>query len=150
MALDLAIRYPDLVRALVLLEPDASRELAPAAVAWVEPVIRRLRRVATHLGVDAVAEALITEVAGGALGSFRTRSGARSAATAPRSSPSSRASGGSADTAAIRDRATDSARDGRGLAPEFHQAPEALAETIPNARLSQVGGGHLIDPAAPT
>jgi hypothetical protein len=33
--------------------------------------------------------------------------------------------------------------------PEFHQAPEALAETIPNARLSQVGGGHIIDPAAP-
>ena len=40
---DLAIRYPELVRALVLLEPDASRELAPAAVAWVEPVTRRLR-----------------------------------------------------------------------------------------------------------
>ncbi len=33
--------------------------------------------------------------------------------------------------------------------PEFHQAPEALAEAIPSARLSRVGGGHLINPASP-
>jgi hypothetical protein len=33
--------------------------------------------------------------------------------------------------------------------PEFHQAPEALAKAIPGARLSRVGGGHLIDPALP-
>jgi hypothetical protein len=33
--------------------------------------------------------------------------------------------------------------------PEFHQAPEALAAVLPNARLSRVGGGHLIDPASP-
>ena len=33
--------------------------------------------------------------------------------------------------------------------PEFHQAPEALAEALPNARLARVGGGHLIDPASP-
>ena len=33
--------------------------------------------------------------------------------------------------------------------PEFHEAPQALAHALPNARVSLVGGGHLIDPAAP-
>jgi hypothetical protein len=33
--------------------------------------------------------------------------------------------------------------------PEFHEAPAALAAAIPNARTAKVGGGHLIDPAAP-
>ena len=33
--------------------------------------------------------------------------------------------------------------------PEFHDDPEALAAALPNARLSRVGGGHLIDPASP-
>ena len=152
MAVDLAIRYPELVRALVLLEPDASRELAPAAVAWVEPVTRRLRKVATNLGVDAVAEALITEVAGeDAWGSFpdevrRTLSGNGPAILAELEGEWWL----DADTAAIAAieqptlvvMAADSP-------PEFHQAPEALAKAIPNARLSQVGGGHIIDPAAP-
>jgi pimeloyl-ACP methyl ester carboxylesterase len=152
MAVDLAIRYPELVRALVLLEPDASRELAPAAVAWVEPVTRRLRKVATNFGVDAVAEALITEVAGeDAWGSFpdevrRTLSGNGPAILAEL--------GGEwwldADTAAIgaieQPTLVVMAADSP---PEFHQAPEALAKAIPNARLSQVGGGHIIDPAAP-
>jgi pimeloyl-ACP methyl ester carboxylesterase len=33
--------------------------------------------------------------------------------------------------------------------PEFHEPIEALAQTLPNARTALVGGGHLIDPAAP-
>ena len=40
VAADLALRHPDRVRALVLLEPDASRELAPAAAAWVDVIAR--------------------------------------------------------------------------------------------------------------
>ena len=43
--------------------PDAPRELAPAA-AWVDALADRLRQVAAPEGVDAVAEALIREVAG--------------------------------------------------------------------------------------
>ena len=152
MALDLAIRHPDRVRALVLLEPDASRELAPAAVAWVEPVTRRLRKVATQLGVDAVAEALITEVAGdGAWSSFpdevrRTLSGNGPAILAELEGEwwleADVTSIAKIEQPTLVVMAADSP-------PEFHQAPEALADTIPNARLSQVGGGHIIDPAAP-
>jgi pimeloyl-ACP methyl ester carboxylesterase len=33
--------------------------------------------------------------------------------------------------------------------PEFHEPIEALAHALPNARTVLVGGGHLIDPAAP-
>jgi hypothetical protein len=32
---------------------------------------------------------------------------------------------------------------------EFHEPIEALAQALPNARTALVGGGHLIDPAAP-
>jgi esterase len=64
VAIDLALRHPDRVRALVLLEPDAPRELAPKAPAWVDALADRLRQVAEREGVDAVAEALVCEVAG--------------------------------------------------------------------------------------
>jgi pimeloyl-ACP methyl ester carboxylesterase len=151
VATDLALRYPDRVRALVLLEPDVSRELAPGAAEWADAVTERLRAVAARDGVDAVAEALIGEVAGdGAWRSFpddvqRTLAGNGQAILAEL--------GGQwwleADAAALATieqptlilMAADSP-------PEFHQAPEALAAALPNARLSRVGGGHLIDPAS--
>ena len=64
VAIDLALRYPDRVRALVVLEGDASRELAPATAEWVDALADRLRKVAAQAGVDVVAEALIGEVLG--------------------------------------------------------------------------------------
>jgi pimeloyl-ACP methyl ester carboxylesterase len=148
VATDLALRHADRVRALVLLEPDASRELAPAAAEWVDRVVDRLRDVAACDGVDAVAEALIGEAAGeDAWRSFPRRFGARSRATDRRSSRSLAASGGFRRTSTIEQPAlVVMAADSP---PEFHQAPEALAEAIPNTRLSRVGGGHLIDPASP-
>ena len=63
VATDLALRYPDHVHALVLLEGGASREQAPAVDAWVDRLTDRLLAVAAQDGVDAVAKALITEVA---------------------------------------------------------------------------------------
>jgi pimeloyl-ACP methyl ester carboxylesterase len=64
VASDLALRYPDRVQALVLLEPDAPRELAPAAAKWVDALGDHLRTVAARFGIEAIGEALITEVAG--------------------------------------------------------------------------------------
>ena len=57
VATDLALRHPGRVRALVLLEGDAPRELAPATARWVDSLGERLRDVAQREGVEAVAEA---------------------------------------------------------------------------------------------
>ena len=152
VAADLALRYPDHVRALVLLEPDASRELAPAAAEWADALAGRLRGVASREGVDAVAEALITEVAGGdAWRSFpeEVRHMLRGNGPAVLAELTGRwwleadaATLATIEQPALVVVAADSP-------PAFHQAPEALAEALPNARLANVDGGHLIDPASP-
>jgi esterase len=73
VAIDVALRYPDRVRALVLLEGDALG-LSRPALEWTRAIRDRLREVAEHDGVDAVYEALIGEVVGpGAWDSFPDR-----------------------------------------------------------------------------
>ena len=63
IAIDVALRHPD-PRAVVGLEPDGSREMAPAAAAWVDAFADRMRAVAARDGVHALGEALVTEVGG--------------------------------------------------------------------------------------
>jgi pimeloyl-ACP methyl ester carboxylesterase len=70
VAVDLALRYPDRVRALVLLEGDALG-LSPTGLEWTKAIRNRLRDVAAQDGVDAVYGALIGDVLGeGAWDSF--------------------------------------------------------------------------------
>jgi pimeloyl-ACP methyl ester carboxylesterase len=64
VALDMAIRYPRVVRGLASLEGDAPRELAPATAAWLDAAERRLRAAAEQDGVERVGEALVAEVFG--------------------------------------------------------------------------------------
>lgn len=152
VAIDLALRYPDRVRALVLLESDAPRELAPAVASWVDALADRLRQVAVREGVDAVAEALICEVAGkDAWRSFPDE--VRQMLT--RNGPAILAElegewwlqADAAALASIRQPALLIAA--ADSPPEFHEPIEALARALPDARTALVGGGHLIDPAAP-
>lgn len=151
-ALDLAVRNPDRVRALVLLEPDAPRELMPAAVAWTDGLTARLREVTERDGVDAVPKALINEVGGeGAWESFPEEARQLLSGNGPAILAEL---GGewwldanASDLAGIEQPAL--MLIAAASPPEFHQGPEAIAAAIPNARLSKVGGGHLIDPAAP-
>ena len=110
-----------------------------------------MREVAAQAGVDAVSEALISEALGeGAWRSLPeelrrlfTQNGAAILAEQP---------GGflRADAAALATidqpvllvAATDSP-------PVLREVTEAMADALPNARTSVVGGGHLIDPADP-
>jgi esterase len=147
VATDLALRYPDRVRALVLLEPDAPRELALTVAAWVDALADRLRQVAAREGVDAVAEALICEVAGKAawrsfpdqIRQALTGNGAAILAELPQADAAALAT---IQQPVLLVAAADSP-------PELHEPIEALAHALPNARIALVGGGHLIDPAAP-
>jgi pimeloyl-ACP methyl ester carboxylesterase len=63
VAVDLALRYPDWVRALVMLEGDALG-LSPAGLEWTRGLRERMCEVAARDGVDAVYEAVIHEVMG--------------------------------------------------------------------------------------
>jgi pimeloyl-ACP methyl ester carboxylesterase len=150
VATDLALRYPDRVRALVLLEADAPG-LAPAADGWVSGLNDRLREVAGQAGVDAVGEALINEVAGeSAWRSFPKEIRRMWAQNGPAVLAEVRYEGPHADAAALATieqpvllmAAADSP-------PEFHEPNEVMADALPNARTALVGGGHLIDPADP-
>lgn len=148
----LALRRPDAVRALVLLEPDASRELAPTSAAWVDALGQRLRAVADESGVDAVAEALIAEVAGTeAWGTFPADIQRLLARNGPAILaevsgqwwlPADAAALAALDRPALLVAAADSP-------PQIRQPVEALAGALPHARLVRVEGGHLIDPASP-
>jgi pimeloyl-ACP methyl ester carboxylesterase len=152
VATDLALRYRDRVRALVLLEGDAPRELAPVAAAWVDALADRLRAVAAQAGVDAVAEALISEVAGesawrslpGELRQTMTDNGPAILAEIQGEwwLQADAAALATLDQPTLLVTAADSA-------PALREPTEALAAALSNARTVVVDGGHLIDPAGP-
>jgi pimeloyl-ACP methyl ester carboxylesterase len=152
IATDLALRHPECVRALVGLEGDAPPALAPATAAWIDALGERLGATAARDGLDAVAAAFIGAVAGDGAWSRLPEAWRRAmTANAPailaevRGECWPRASAAELATIAqpaLLVAAADSP-------PELREPTEALARTLPNARLQLVPGGHLIDPAGP-
>jgi pimeloyl-ACP methyl ester carboxylesterase len=151
VAIDLALRYPDRVRALALLEGDALG-LSPAAQRWTRAIRDRLRELAARDGADAVYEAMIDEVMGeGAWDSFPVEARRILTQNGPallaeleyvdEVMPDADAFA-TIDKPALLVAASDSPHEQREMT-------EAMAAVLPNARTALVAGGHLIDPAAP-
>jgi pimeloyl-ACP methyl ester carboxylesterase len=151
VAIDLALRYPDRVRALALLEGDALG-LSPAGLRWTRAIRDRLSEVAAEDGIDAVYEALIGEVMGEeAWDSFPDE--VRRILT--RNGPALLAELGYVDEP-MPDAAAFATIEKPTLLlaasdspPEQRAMSDAMAAVLPNARTALVAGGHLIDPAAP-
>jgi esterase len=150
VATDLALRYPGRVRALVLLEA-APVDLLPGAAEWTRALRDRLREVAAQAGEDAVGEALIGAALGeGAWSSLPDEVRGVFTHNGPPALADLEGQWLKADTAALAAieqpvllvAATDSP-------PEFRDPNDVMAAALPNARTALVGGGHLIDPAAP-
>ncbi len=149
VAVDLVLRYPDQVRALVLLEGDALG-LSPEGLDWTRGLRERMREVAGRDGVNAVYEALIDEVMGeGLWDSFPeevrrvlTQNGpALLAELHYVDEPMTDAAAfATIEVPALLVAASDSP-------PEQRDMTERMAEALPNARLVRIGGGHLVDPA---
>ncbi|MGZ5336313.1 MAG: alpha/beta fold hydrolase [Solirubrobacterales bacterium] len=151
VAIDLALRYPDRVRALALLEGDALG-LSRSGLEWTKAIRDRLRAVAAEQGIDAVYEAQVGEVFGeDAWDSFPdevqeilTRNGPAllaELAYVDEEHPDAAALA-TIDKPALVVAAADSPQAQRDMS-------DAMAAALPNARPALVAGGHLIDPAAP-
>jgi esterase len=146
VGLDLALRYPDRVRAVAVLEGDAPRELAPRTAAWLDALADRLAdaEVPGELLIDEVFEPGAWAAIPDELRRILTENG-----------PAIRAEvrgewwlDADADAlAGLRQPVLlVTADDSRA---ELREPSEALAAALPNARLVRVGGGHMIDPASP-
>lgn len=143
VALDLALRRPDCVRAVVALEADATRELAPHAAAWLDGLARRVDE--TEAPGRLVIEEILEPGAWDAIPDDLRRVFTENGPALRAELRGERLLEG--DPAALhRPVLLVTAAESRH---ELREPSEALARVLPDARLVTVAGDHLIDPAAP-
>lgn len=148
VALDLALRYPDSVRAIALLEALPAG-LDTEADAWSETVCARMTKIASTKGVDAVGEAFVREM----VGSWEELPAAwRSMFTSNGQAILAELRGGdlSVDRGTLETIAIPTLVVAGTDSPEaFRRVTAELADAIPHARTAVVAGGHMIDPTDP-
>jgi pimeloyl-ACP methyl ester carboxylesterase len=146
VGLDLALRHPESVRALVLLEPGHTG-ISAEYDAWFAELAATAEGVAAERGIDAVAEAVLRDVFGG-WEEF------------PEAFRDVYTANGPALLAEIRggEKLTDNALLGELRTPTLivsgEDSPEplqhatvGLERALPQARTARVAGGHMVDPA---
>ena len=149
IAVDLALRYPDRVRALALLE-GGGLTLSEALRRWDDELTQEVS-AAAEADMSTVGETLLRAVLGDA-GWEELPEPVRRMFTA----------NGPAIAAEVRGRLLDVSPEqlgtivqpallvaGKDSPPAFADATNLVASAIPGARVEWVEGGHLIDPAHP-
>jgi pimeloyl-ACP methyl ester carboxylesterase len=148
VALDLALRHPESVRAVALLEAGPMG-LSPEYDAWFVALAARLEDVVAERGVEGVGETVLREV----LGAWEEL---------PEVYRDVFTNNGPALLAEIRggERLTDMAGLGELRTPtlivaaadspeSLQHGTDGLVQALPEAQVARVGGGHAIDPAGP-
>ena len=155
VALYLALRYPEHVRAIVLLEgggDSLSETLSPAMSDYLAMLADQILTAVAERGPAAAGEALLRGVLGDTdYAALPDEMKARAAANGPAIV---------AEVTGYKDGQLDPRRlsevtcpalvvAARSSPPAFRALSERLAADLTNARLAIVEGGHLIDPADP-
>jgi esterase len=150
VALDLALRYPEHVRALVLLEGDAP-SFSDEATRWIADLTEQVISAADK-DVSTVAETVIDAVAGAGAWSGLPES-LREVLAGNGPALVAEVRGGypdlTAEQLATVDRPALLVAAEESLQPGFDEVTSAMAAAMPSARVERVEGGHLVDPAHP-
>jgi len=149
VAIDLALRYPEHVRALALLEP-AVRSLSPAVRQWSEDLHERVKAAAAR-EIDAVAEVFLREVLGDATWEqFPEEVKRMFIANGPAILAEFAGGELEVDTATLARIDEPTLLVAASDSPEpFRQITDAMASAMPHAQTALVGGGHMVNPAEP-
>jgi pimeloyl-ACP methyl ester carboxylesterase len=149
-AIELALREPELVRALALLEA-ASLPLDPEAMAWGEALRDKVEAAAAR-DTGSVAETFLREVLGDeAWEAFPQRAKEMFTDNGPAILAEFRGPWLQATEADLGRISVPTLLVAGKDSPEpFRRVTERMAAAIPNSRTEFVGGGHFIDPGEPS
>jgi esterase len=150
IAIDLALRYPDHVRALILLE-GAPPTLSPAGHAMEGEVVRRMQAVAEH-DPDRVSETFLRMMIGDETWEhLPDERKAMHADNGPAILAELRGGLPNFDPASLATIDTPALLVAAESSPEpFRQATDVMAAAMPHAETARISGGHLISPTHPT
>ena len=150
VAVDLVQRYPDLVRALILLEP-AVFALSAETLAWGEMVRSQLQAAAAAGGPGAASERLYRIMLGDAIWQGFPDAVRQMVVDNGPAVLAEFAGGWSRPDPAVLARVRQPVLivSAASSPPAFRSTNDALAGMIPGARRELIGGGHLLNPAAP-